>query len=167
MIQTNMRPYVLFTKYATLNFKHHADEHDHQVALSHTASIASDLLGAPWSGVYSGTKRFNEVFGELVRQQHSKSSELKYLITSQILKPGITTTKLVNWNKGSLASSPEECVSGALADLGKTRTTYGSVRHEVMGRFSGLVTNNLVFPQLCRQEAAAETDPFTSKKYTR
>jgi short-subunit dehydrogenase len=29
MIQTNMRPYVLFTKYATLNFKAHADDHDH------------------------------------------------------------------------------------------------------------------------------------------
>jgi short-subunit dehydrogenase len=65
MIQTNIRPYVLFTKYATLNFLRHASEHDHKVALIHTASIASDIP-MPWSGIYSSTKRFNDVFGTLV-----------------------------------------------------------------------------------------------------
>lgn len=67
MIDTNIRSDVLFSKYATLNFLKHADTHEHKVALIHTASIVSDL-SLPFSSVYSGTKRFNEVFGELLSQ---------------------------------------------------------------------------------------------------
>ena len=62
MIHTNIRPYVLFSKYATLNFLSHAPEHQHKVAMIHTASIASDLA-TPWSAIYSATKRFNDCFG--------------------------------------------------------------------------------------------------------
>lgn len=65
MIKTNIYPYVLMSKYATLNFLKHADQHDHKVGLIHTSSIASDLQ-MPWSSIYSGTKRFNEVFGDLI-----------------------------------------------------------------------------------------------------
>jgi len=65
MIHTNVRPYVLLSKYATLNFLNHASEHQHKSAMIHTASIASDLC-MPWSSVYSGTKRFNDIFGLVI-----------------------------------------------------------------------------------------------------
>jgi short-subunit dehydrogenase len=65
MIRTNIVPYVLFSKYATLNFLAHAHEHSHKVALIHTSSIASDLC-LPFASVYSATKRFNEVFAVLL-----------------------------------------------------------------------------------------------------
>ena len=67
MIKTNMHHAVIFSKYATLNFLKHAGEHNHKTALIHTSSIASDLA-MPFSSVYSGTKRFNEVFGLLLAQ---------------------------------------------------------------------------------------------------
>lgn len=65
MIDTNIRPYILLSKYATLNFLAHANKHNHKVALIHTSSIASDLC-FPWSSVYSATKRFNEVFAVIL-----------------------------------------------------------------------------------------------------
>jgi short-subunit dehydrogenase len=67
MIKTNIHHDVIFSKYATLNFLKHAGEHNHKTALIHTSSIASDLA-MPFSSVYSGTKRFNEVFGLLLAQ---------------------------------------------------------------------------------------------------
>lgn len=81
MIHTNIRPYVLFSKYATLNFLTHAQEHQHKTAMIHTASIASDL-STPWSGVYSSTKRFNDVFGTLLDKGNKKSTALKDLVTT-------------------------------------------------------------------------------------
>jgi len=56
---------LIFSKYAVINFLKHAKEHTHKTALIHTSSIASDLA-MPFAGVYSGTKRFNEVFGLLL-----------------------------------------------------------------------------------------------------
>jgi len=66
-MKTNMHHDLLFSKYATLNFLKHADEHQHKTALIHTSSVVSDLA-MPFAGVYSGTKRFNEVFGVLLSQ---------------------------------------------------------------------------------------------------
>ena len=85
MIRTNIRPYVLFTKYGTLHFKEHAHTHTNKVAMIHTASIASDLC-TPWGGVYSGTKRYNEVFADLSSRQSKKSFDYKNLMVTQILK---------------------------------------------------------------------------------
>ena len=66
-MKTNMNHDLIFSKYAVINFLKHANEHNHKTALIHTSSIASDLA-MPFAGVYSGTKRFNEVFGLLLAQ---------------------------------------------------------------------------------------------------
>lgn len=117
MIKTNMHHDVIFSKYATLNFLKHADEHSHKTALIHTSSIASDLP-MPFASVYSGTKIFNEVFGVLLSQAHKKSTHARDLIVTQILKPSITTTKLAHYKDGITSSKPLDVVTGSLADLG-------------------------------------------------
>ena len=81
MMKTNMHHDLLFSKYATLNFLKHANEHKHKTALIHTSSIASDLA-MPFGGVYSGTKRFNEVFGVLLAHQFKKSTHARDLIVT-------------------------------------------------------------------------------------
>ena len=73
----------------------------------------------PFASIYSGTKRFNDVFASLVAQGHKKSLAAKQLIVTQILKPSITTTRLADYKTGKHASTVDEVVGGSLADLGR------------------------------------------------
>jgi NADP-dependent 3-hydroxy acid dehydrogenase YdfG len=160
MIRTNIRPYVLFTKYGTLHFKEHAHTHTNKVAMIHTASIASDLC-TPWGGVYSGTKRYNEVFADLSSRQSKKSFDYKNLMVTQILKPGVVTTGLAYWKKGFYTSSTEECVSGSLANLGLQKSVYGSMNHNWQGMLlAPFLFNRAIFHVTNLKGGKDEEDAF-------
>jgi short-subunit dehydrogenase len=118
MLDTNIRPQVFFSKYALLNFARYANTHAHKTALAHTSSIASDLNISPFSAIYAGTKRFNEVLAINIAAENDKQFATSDLVVTQILKPGVIHTALAEFKKGPLVVSPQECVSGSLADLG-------------------------------------------------
>ena len=134
MVHTNIRPYVLFSKYGTLNFLNHSNEHYHKVAMIHTASVASDMNALPWGSIYSGTKRFNDIFATLLNQGNKKHSDSKNLIVTQILKPAVTTTRLAYFMERWHSSNVTEVVDGSLADIGRNSTAiYGSLKHAYLG----------------------------------
>jgi short-subunit dehydrogenase len=64
LIKTNVHPYVLLSKYATLHFREHKDSHYHKNALIHVSSIVADTV-IPFHFTYStygATKAFNLAF---------------------------------------------------------------------------------------------------------
>ena len=79
----------MITKLALNHFMDNAKDHNGKCALIHLASIASDIP-RPTSGIYSPTKRFNYIFGQMTAKKRD-------LIDFQVVKPGYVTTAMTKY----------------------------------------------------------------------
>ena len=74
--------------------------------------------------VYSGSKRFNELFGSLA------GWKLKD-VDSLIVKPGYVSTELVEYRNDYLTQTVEETARCSVAQLGWSSKTYAGVNHSI------------------------------------
>ena len=72
LIKTNVHPYVLLAKYATIHFRQNKDKHDHKVGLIQTSSSLADMMISPMA-TYGATKAFNKVFANLLAKQFERT----------------------------------------------------------------------------------------------
>jgi len=92
-------------------------DHKHATAMVHLASVGSNMA-IPSLAVYAGTKAFNDIFGVQSQISFSKSSKLRCLMKSLIVKPGTTTTEMTNMANDPSASIPEQVSLDSLHNLG-------------------------------------------------
>ena len=77
---------------------------------------------------YSATKAFLDFFSQAI------AKELQGSVDVMTLKPGYVKTKMIRLPLGQDGCIPvEECVAGALRDLGQGRETFANWFHEVQG----------------------------------
>jgi len=84
-------------------------------------------------------------------------------VTTQILKPGLTTTRLAYNKTGWYASTVDEVVSGSFADIGRSigPQIYGSRLHLVTGLISApLLLNRAVLHQVSVKDGESDEDLF-------
>ena len=84
-------------------------------------------------------------------------------MTTQILNPGLTTTRLAYNKTGWYASTVDEVVGGSLADIGRSigPHIYGSRLHLVTGLISApLMFNRAVLHQVSSMDGVREEDLF-------
>lgn len=84
-------------------------------------------------------------------------------MTTQILKPALTTTRLAYNKTGWYASTVDEVVGGSLADIGRSigPQIYGSRLHLVTGLIlAPLMLNRALLHHVSSMDGVSEEDLF-------
>lgn len=119
------------------------------------ASISAKF-SAPFLGIYSASKSFNDVFAK------SLAIEFEGRIDVMSLKPNYVSTKMTNKKKvGGLVITPKECADACLRDAGLVVETAGSWKHDVL---EWLIINVIPRRVLLGQTTAALKKNEISKK---
>lgn len=86
-------------------------------------SSMSAVHPIPYFSAYGATKIFNDYLAKALSEEHKNIDFLS-------VKPNFVNTEINHHYKALESLSPEECVRGALADLGKNVESCGSWKHE-------------------------------------
>ena len=122
MIDTNATPVVMLTRM----FLPQMLRRKKRSAVLNISSIMGNFT-SPGLCVYSATKHFvNALSLGLAFETADKVDLLS-------LTPSFVTTKMTGMRQGRMCITPQQCVSGALDNLGQERITYGHFRHELHG----------------------------------
>ena len=93
------------------------------------SSMGSDMP-TPIVGLNQGTKRFNDIFGQLAGQKaQDKGMDI------MIVKPGFVRTEMVNFTKNPLGQSVEETSKAIVASFGHTKMLFPGIWHSFQGWF--------------------------------
>lgn len=86
-------------------------------------SSMSAVHPTPYFSAYGATKIFNDYLTKALQEEHKNIDFLS-------VKPNFVDTEINHHYKALESVSPDECVRGALADLGKYVESCGSWKHE-------------------------------------
>ena len=118
MLKVNLYPITLLSKWGLINFK----KQNNQCGLISVSSYSA-LRPYTRAGTYGGCKRFDAVFGSLIKKKN---------VDSLVLYPGLVTTSMVgnisNWYNTCM---PQETANGTLCNLGLAKYTNGSLIHTI------------------------------------
>eukprot|EP00347_Sterkiella_histriomuscorum_P019711 403340581 len=130
MIKINIFSQVFMTKY----MREHVKQHKQKSAFVHFSSILSQMP-LPFHAVYSGTKRFNQVFGDCVAVSSNHWSKMRRQkqIDQLIVQPSGVTTNMTQYHEDPMFVKPGQVSYGLLRDLGIKTQSNGAFWHQLQG----------------------------------